>query len=124
MGYLTICVFVIACFSIISTVIGKIDYCPEGKVWHDIKFACVPVKKKKKPVVCKYGFEWNDRMKECRRIIYNVKPQDGFFKKIFDKIVHPKKSNTGKKLITRKTTLYTDGWYGYGYNFGRDEPHI
>lgn len=125
MGYLTVCAFVIACFSIFATVFGKIDYCPEGEVWDDVNFECVPVNNKKKKVLCKHGFEWNERMKECRRIIYNAKQEEGSFKKMFNKIFNPPHDNGNRnRKITVKTTAYTDGWYGYGIDFGKNEPHI
>lgn len=131
MANLSVCVVVIVSFLILlqqhyvaSDNGMKLD-CKTGEVWDSEQFECVRVKSKKRKATCKYGFAWNERLQECRRLIYHAKQEDGRFKKWWYSRVGDK---SGEHAFTRRivatTTAYTDGWYGYGYGFGRDDPHF
>ncbi|XP_030554240.1 uncharacterized protein LOC115757917 [Drosophila novamexicana] len=97
--------------------------CAPGYVWKDEANGCV-IQISPRSQKCEWGYQKNIRLDECRRIRYDMEQQKGPIRKWWDK-------NVGKttappepaRPTVIKTTAYTDGWYGYGSNFGRNDPH-
>lgn len=105
--------------------------CEPGYKWNEQTAACVHQISQRSTGDCKYGFKKYERMDECRRIRYDVKPQKGAIATWFNDAPdsNPKKTEEtlDSQLAThrpyRKLAQVPEEWYGYGYGFGRHYPH-
>ncbi|KAH8384660.1 hypothetical protein KR093_004311 [Drosophila rubida] len=96
--------------------------CANGYYWKAEVSDCVP-KVNERSAKCPWGYIMNTRMRECRRQKYHAGPQQsGKIHKAWDKAVNPREESPTRVTPMRsKTTLYTDGWFGYGYDFNKDD---
>lgn len=126
----------------VNEVDRSLTECAPGYSWNAELQSCTPVVMLR-TASCPYGYVRNIRLNECRRGKYNVQAQDGTIKKWWDSVFNRNKGGSNTAAAAASTPkpgsaadLAThipprkapsegtgEGWYGYGYNFGRHEPH-
>ncbi|KAM8713287.1 hypothetical protein ACLKA7_013579 [Drosophila subpalustris] len=99
--------------------------CEPAYRWDEEISECVPKILPRTQKNCDFGFKKNGRMNECRRAKYEVNSQQkGIFRQWWDRHIARTTTKAPKTVpIKLETTVDTGEWYGYGYDFGRNDPH-
>ncbi|EDW10280.1 uncharacterized protein LOC6580510 [Drosophila mojavensis] len=118
----------------------SLNECAPGFSWSPQSNSCVP-DIVQRTARCPYGYVMNVRLNECRRAKYELKPERGTIKRWWDSVFNKNTAGGSGSVASatpkpgsaadyathtppqRPPTSSPEAWFGYGYNFGRHEPH-